>query len=258
MLIDSHAHLTMPQFDQDREAVIERAKNNGIEYIVTVGIDINDCRENIKIAESYEFIYAAVGIHPHDVKAIDGNTYEKLKELSCSPKVVALGEIGLDFFRNLSPPEIQKERFRELIKLGKELNIPLIIHCRDAHQETCKILKEEKAGDVGGVIHCFSGDSSLARQYLKMGFYISIPGTVTFSKNHQLQEVVKNVPLEKLLVETDCPFLAPHPFRGKRNEPLYVQYAAQKIAEIKGIVYDKVTENTSRNAMLVFGIERIK
>ena len=256
MLIDSHAHLTLAQFDQDRSEVIDRAKKSGIEYIINVGTDLNDCTESVKIAESYDFIYAAIGIHPHEVKTIDSNTYGKLKELSDSQKVIALGEIGLDFFRNLSPPDLQKEKFRELIKLGKELRLPFIIHCRNAHQDTLAILEDEKAGDAGGVIHCFSGDSSLAREYLEMGFYISIPGTVTFPKNHQLQEVVKDIPLEKLLVETDCPFLAPHPFRGKRNEPAYVQYAAQKIGEIKEMPYEEIAEVTSGNSMFLFGIER--
>ncbi len=256
MLIDSHAHLTLAQFDQDRSEVIDRAKKSGIEYIINVGTDLNDCTESVKIAESYDFIYAAIGIHPHEVKTIDSNTYGKLKELSDSQKVIALGEIGLDFFRNLSPPDLQKEKFRELIKLGKELRLPFIIHCRNAHQDTLAILEDEKAGDAGGVIHCFSGNIYQAQEYLSMGFYISIPGTVTFSKAYRLQEVVRSVPIERLLLETDSPFLAPHPYRGKRNEPSYVKYTAKKVGEIKDVEYEQVLETTSQNALLLFGIER--
>lgn len=252
MLIDSHAHLDMPEFDQDRDEVIQRAHDCGIEYIITVGIDVDSCRHAIRLAEEFEVVYATVGIHPHNAKDIDEETYHILKKLTRHEKVCALGEIGLDFFRNLSPQDTQIKRFRELIALARELKLPIVVHDRDAHQETLSILREEKAFEVGGVIHCFSGDYEMAVKCLDMGFYISIPGTVTFRKATSLQELVKRIPLERILVETDAPFLAPMPFRGKRNEPSYVKYIAETIAQIKHLDFEKVATVTSQNAKVMF------
>ena len=252
ILIDTHAHLEMPEYHGDRNDVITRARDNGIGYIVTVGIDIASCRQALALAEEFDTIYAVVGVHPHNVKHIDGKTYGLLKEFMGHEKVRAVGEIGLDFYRNLSPREVQLKRFRELISLAREVKLPVVVHDRDAHRETLSILREEKASEVGGVVHCFSGDYAMASRCFDMGFYISIPGTVTFPKAHTLQEVVKRSPLERILIETDAPFLAPVPFRGKRNEPAYVRFVAGTIAHLKGVDAGEVARVTSLNATSLF------
>jgi len=254
MLIDTHAHLDMPEFDKDRDEVVKRAQEDGVDYIITVGIDLDSCRDAVRLSEQFEFIYAIVGMHPHNAKDVDEKSYDILREYTRHAKVRALGEMGLDFFRNHSPREIQLKRFREQVALAREVHLPVVIHDRDAHRETLVILKEEKASEVGGVIHCFSGDYAMASACMDMGFYISIPGTVTFTKAQTLQEVVRRIPLERVLIETDCPFLAPAPFRGKRNEPAYVQYVARAIAEIKKLDFETVAAVTSQNARSVFGI----
>ena len=252
MLIDSHAHLEMPEFKKDLEAIIQRAKESGVEYIFTVGTERRDWKRAVEIAESHPSIFAILGVHPHNAKEIDGQTYPMLRELCRNEKVKAYGEIGLDFFRNLSPRDLQLERFREQIGLAKELGLPVVIHDREAHQETLEILKSEGAKDCGGIIHCFSGDYEMARACMDMGFYISIPGSITFKNAGQFREVVKRIPLESLLVETDAPFLTPEPFRGKRNEPSYVRYTAQRVAEVKNISFEKVAEVTTENALRVY------
>ncbi|MGZ6203040.1 MAG: TatD family hydrolase [Thermodesulfobacteriota bacterium] len=252
MLIDSHAHLEMPEFKKDLEAVIQRAKESGVEYIFTVGTEKKDWKRAVEIADSHPSIYAILGVHPHNAKEIDDQTYPTLKELCRNGKVKAYGEIGLDFFRNLSPRDIQLKRFREQIGLAKELDLPIVIHDREAHRETLEILKSEKAEESGGIIHCFSGDYEMAKACMDMGFYISIPGSITFKNAQGSREIVERIPLESLLVETDAPFLTPEPFRGKRNEPSYVRYTAQKVAEIKKVSFEKVAEITTENALRVY------
>jgi len=252
MLIDSHAHLEMPEFKRDLEGVIQRAKESGVEYIFTVGTEKKDWERALEIANSHPSIYAILGVHPHNAKEIDDQTYPRLRELCRNGKVKAYGEIGLDFFRNLSARDIQLKRFREQIGLAKELGLPIVVHDREAHQETLEILKSEKGEECGGIIHCFSGDYDMAKVCIDMGFYISIPGSITFKSAESFREIVKRIPLESLLVETDAPFLTPEPFRGKRNEPGYVQYTAQKVAEIKGVSFEKVAEVTTENAMRIY------
>ncbi len=252
MLIDSHAHLEMPDFKKDLEAVIQRAKESGVEYIFTVGTEKKDWKRALEIANSHPTIYAILGVHPHNAKEIDDQTYPLLRELCRDKKVRALGEMGLDFFRNLSPREIQLQRFREQIGLAKELGLPIVVHDREAHQETLEILKSGNAEECGGIIHCFSGDYEMAKVCMDMGFYISIPGSMTFKNAEHLREIVKRIPLESLLVETDAPFLTPEPFRGKRNEPGYVRYTAEKLAEIKKVSFEKVAEVTTKNALRVY------
>ncbi len=252
MLIDSHAHLEMPDFKKDLETVIQRAKESGVEYIFTVGTEKKDWRRALEIANTHDSIYAILGVHPHNAKEIDDQTYAILKELCRDGKVKAYGEIGLDFFRNLSPRDIQIKRFREQIGLARELKLPIVIHDREAHQETLEILRSEKAEDCGGIIHCFSGDEKMARECIEMGFYISIPGNITYKNANRFREMVKNIPLDSLLVETDAPFLTPEPFRGKRNEPSYVRYTAQKVAEIKKVSFEKVAEITMNNALRAY------
>jgi len=254
MLVDSHAHLEMKDFDRDRDRVIARALEAGVGHIITVGTTVPDVEKALQIAEKYSSIYVAMGIHPHEVKDITGGDYSALSGFAKEKKVVAFGEIGLDFYRNHSPRDVQLARFRELLRLGKALRLPIVIHDRDAHSETLRILEEEKNGRWKGVFHCFSGDYAMAQKVIQMGFSLSIPGTVTFKKSATQQEVVRRVPLEKILLETDCPYLAPEPYRGKRNEPAFMRATAEKVAELRGLTLEDVSRITSLNAKLLFGV----
>ena len=253
-LIDSHAHLDLPEFDADRDAVIRRARDGGIDAIITVGIGIRECRRALELAGRHPFIYATLGIHPHNAGDVDLAMLDFVEQNARKSKVVALGEMGLDYFRNLSPRQDQQRCFRAQLDIARSLNMPVVIHDREAHEDTMSILRQEKASDMGGVLHCFSGDAAMAFSCIDMGFYISIPGTVTFKSASALHEVVRQVPLECLLIETDCPFLTPAPHRGKRNEPSFVRLVADKIAEIKKIETGRVAEATSANARKAFRI----
>jgi len=253
MLIDSHAHLEMRDFDPDREEVVRRALEGGVAAMITVGTNLRDCRKAVAIAAQHAAVYAAVGIHPHDVKGIDDEMYRAIRKLAAEPKVVAYGEIGLDFFRNRSPREVQLRRFGEQLEIASELNLPVIIHDREAHRETLRTLRSWK-GEKPVVIHCFSGDVTMAQECVQRGYYISIAGPVTYPKNDKLAETVRRIPLERLLVETDCPYLTPQAYRGKRNEPSFVLFTARRVAEIRGLSLEEVAEATSRNARQVFGI----
>ncbi len=253
-LVDSHAHLEMADFRKDLEEVIRRARDAGVDTIFTVGTERKDWPRALEIAESHDSIYAILGVHPHNAKEIDDQTYPALSKLCRHKKVKACGEIGLDFFRNLSPREVQLKRFREQIGLARDLGLPIVVHDRDAHRETLDILKSEKAEECGGVIHCFSGDYEMAKKCLEMGFSISVPGTITFKNAEVFKEIVRKLPLESLLVETDAPYLTPVPFRGKRNEPGYVRYTAEKVAEVKRVSFEKVAEVTTQNALRVFRV----
>ncbi len=256
MLIDSHAHLEMPDFQKDLDAVIQRAEDSGIEYLFTVGTEERDWKRALEIAHSHSSVYAILGVHPHNAKEIDEQTYSLLRRLCGDEKVKAYGEIGLDFFRDLSPRDVQMRRFREQIGLAKELGLPIVVHDREAHRETLEILKSERAETCGGIIHCFSGDYEMAKGCIDMGFYISIPGTITFKNAEAFREIVRKIPLESLLVETDAPFLTPEPFRGKRNEPGYVRYTAEKLAEIKKVSFEEVAEVTTQNALRVYRLNK--
>jgi len=256
-LIDTHTHLDFPQFDGDREAVIARAREAGVTTIINVGADIESSLASVALAERYPFIYAAVGVHPHDASILDETTLAKLKELARHPKVVAIGEIGLDYYRNLSPRDVQRRVFRLQLKLALDVGKPVIIHDRDAHREVLEILKEvaQKAdGRLTGVMHCFSGSPEMAREVLKLGFRISVAGPVTFKNARKLPQIVRELPLDRLLIETDCPYLAPHPYRGKRNEPAYVRLVAEAIAAIKGMPVEEIARATLQNALRLFGI----
>jgi len=255
MLIDSHAHLEMKEFDNDRNDVIERAKSAGLDFIVTVGTNLRLSRKAVALARQHESIYATIGIHPHDVGKIDNKTYDELKELACEKKVVAYGEIGLDYFRNLSPQALQIEKFGEQLQLAKELNLPIVIHARQAHDQSLQMVKS--SGIHRGVFHCFSGDYEMAKQCLDWGFYLSVPGVVTFNKSKTMQDVVKKVPLSSLLLETDCPYLTPDPYRGKRNEPAYIVHTAKKVAEIKGLSWEEVANVTAQNTLDLFQIKAL-
>lgn len=254
MLIDSHDHLDDKRFDRDRDSLIKDLESNGIELVINIGADLKSSIASVSLAEKYPNIYATVGVHPHDAKNMDDSTLEILRSLAKRNKVVAIGEIGLDFYYDNSPRDEQRKWFREQLKLAKELDLPVVIHSRDAQQETFDTLKEAQDGTLRGVLHCYSGSKEMAMEYIKLGFYISIAGPVTFKNARVLKEVAKAVPLDKLLVETDCPYLAPEPHRGKRNEPVYVKYVAGTIAELKGISYEELAKATNRNTRELFGI----
>ena len=255
MLIDSHSHLEMPDFRRDLEQVIQRAKESGVGYIFTVGTERKDWQRTLEIADSHPSIYAILGVHPHNAGEIDDQTYPTLKELCKSEKVRAYGEIGLDFYRNRSPRDIQLGRFREQIGLARDLHLPIVVHDREAHRETLEILKSEKAEECGGIIHCFSGDDEMAKKCIDMGFLISVPGTITYRNAEGYREIIRRIPLESLLVETDAPFLTPVPFRGQRNEPGYVRYTAQQVAEVKRVSFERVAEVTTENALRVYRLK---
>jgi TatD DNase family protein len=254
MLIDTHAHLDMREFNDDREDVIKRARDAGVEYIVTVGTTVESSRDAVLLAEKYDFIYAAIGIHPHEVKDILHPAYDIIRHFAQHKKVVAYGEIGLDYHYEHSPRQDQKRKFRDMLREARELDLPVIIHDREAHEDTLQILSEEWSPDLGGVMHCFSGDLDMAKKLIEMGFALSIAGPVTFPKAEALREVVRQVPIEHMLIETDSPYLSPQPMRGKRNEPAYVRHTAEAIAKIKGLSVDDVARITSFNAMQLFGI----
>jgi TatD DNase family protein len=254
MLIDSHAHLNAPQFDEDRQEVIERAREHGISRIINVGFNRETIPTSLALAEQYDFIYTTVGWHPTDAIDMQPGDLEWLEELCRHPKVVAIGEIGLDYYWDTSPKEIQQQVFRDQIRLARKLGKPIVIHNRDAHRDVVEIMREEKAAEVGGVMHCYSGSWETAKQCLDMNFYISFGGPVTFKNAKQPKEVLEKVPMDRLLIETDAPYLAPHPFRGKRNESSYVRLVAETAAEIKGISLEDLGHATSQNALRLFGL----
>lgn len=253
-MIDTHAHLDMPEFTTDLAAVISRAQVAGVRYIFTVGTDPASCRKAIEIAERYPEVFAIIGVHPHSAAAVDIRGLEEIKAMAVHPKVKGWGETGLDFYRNLSPTHIQMERFRQQIALAKELRLPLVIHSRGAIKETVTCLEEEGGMDVGGVLHCFSGDLDDAYRYIEMGFLISIPGVITFPKAERLRGVVKGLPVDTFILETDAPFLAPVPYRGRRNEPAYVRYTATAVAELRGTDLSQVAAITTVNASRLFRV----
>jgi TatD DNase family protein len=254
-LVDSHAHLDAKPFTADLDDVIKRAHENGVEQILTVGCDLASSRASVDLALRYPNIYASVGIHPHDASTVDDCVIEELTSMIESvEKVVAIGETGLDFYRDHSPRDLQRRSFRRHIQLAKETGKPLIIHDREAHDEVIQIMREENAAAVGGVLHCFSGDLEMARKCVEMGFYISFAGPLTYPKNEALRSIAKALPIDVMLVETDCPYLSPQKWRGKRCEPAYVRTTAEKLAEIKGLTIEDVARITSLNTWRLFGI----
>ena len=246
MFTDAHAHLSFPQFDEDREAIIARLQESQVSILINPGTDVQTSEGAIAIAQALPFVYANVGLHPGDVNHFDMNDLEKLESLSYCEKVVAIGEIGLDYHYPDHNKSIQETCFREMLRMAKRRDLPVVIHTRDAWADTFRILEEEKSSNLRGMMHCFSGGIEEAQRCLKLGFKISIPGTITFKKS-TLPEVVSALSLEDLLTETDCPWLAPTPYRGKRNEPAFVVEVAKKIAEIKGVAVEKVAEKVYAN-----------
>ncbi|MEJ9232005.1 TatD family hydrolase [Peribacillus butanolivorans] len=254
MLFDTHVHVNAEQFNEDLEDVIERAQEAGVNNMVVVGFDRPTITRAMELIETYDFMYAAVGWHPVDAIDMTEEDLKWIEELSSHPKVVAIGEMGLDYHWDKSPKAIQMEVFRKQIRLAKKVGLPIIIHNREATADIVNILKEEEASEVGGIMHCFSGSAETAMECIDMNFYISLGGPVTFKNAKKPKEVAAAVPLDHLLIETDCPYLAPHPYRGKRNEPSYVKLVAEQIAEIKQLSVEEVSQATTDNAKKLFGI----
>lgn len=242
MFVDSHCHLEMESYDRDRTRVIDDGFRNGLSAMVTVGTEESYFQKVIDIVESHSNIYGAIGIHPHNAQDFNEALAGTIRRYIRHKKIVGYGEIGLDFFKNHSPRKTQETVFREQIEIAKEVRLPIIVHSRSAPEETLNILREHYKNQHGGVIHCYSYDLTLARKFLDLGFYISIPGTITYPKNHTLIEVVKNIPLDRILSETDAPFLTPQPKRGKRNEPAFVKFTVEKIAQILEKPVDEVAQ----------------
>ena len=225
-----------------------------MDLVINPGADLNSSIKAVSLSEQYDNIYAAVGVHPHSAKEMDDSTIEILKSFTNREKVIAIGEIGLDYYYDNSPREIQQKRFIEQLNLAKEVELPVIIHTREAAKDTFDIIKEAQDGSLEGVMHCFSGSVEMAMEYIKLGFYISLAGPVTFKNARVSKEVAKTVPLDKLMIETDAPYLTPEPYRGKRNEPFYVRYIAGTIAELRGMTFEEVATKTSENARKLFNI----
>jgi len=258
MLIDTHVHLDDPRYDPDREDVFARAQKAGVKGFITIGCDLATSRAAVAVAEHHANVYATVGVHPHEVSMIQASWYAELKQLAQHPKVVGYGEIGLDYHYDHSPRNIQRQKFREQLCVARDLHLPVIIHTREAQEETIAILREERAQEIGGVFHCFSGDATLAKEALDLGFYLSFSGIITFRNAYTLREIVRTIPDDRLLIETDAPYLTPVPFRGTRNESAYVKLVAEQIARIRdggnNGSFEKIAQITTNNARCLFKI----
>lgn len=252
-LIDTHCHLDFPEYDIDREEVIRSSLEKGVSHIINVGSSLKNSISAVELADKYDSIFACVGCHPHDADDFSSGMLEKLRGLSSNKKVVAIGEIGLDYFRNLSTQENQKKAFLSLINLAKESNLPLVVHSRQAQEDTLKMLKKE--GISRAIVHCFSGDEKFLNDCLDLGYYVSYTCNITYKKSDKLREIVKLTPLDRVCLETDGPYLSPEGFRGKRNEPINVKFAAEVIAKLKGISVDEVARVTTFNAKSFFNIK---
>jgi len=251
-IIDSHAHYDHKQFNPDRDAVLKSLPGQGISAVINVGCDLKSSQASVKLAEAYSYVFATVGVHPHDAKSLSEEVLKKLKALCSHEKVVAYGEIGLDFFHNFSPADVQRHWFKRQLEMAGELNLPVVIHSRDANDEVFSIIQNSSVRK--GVIHSFSGDAALALAYVELGFHIGIGGVITFDKTGKLKEAAAAIPLEKILLETDCPYLTPAPHRGKRNNSSYLTFVAAEIAKVKCISPEAVNTQTSENAKTLFGI----
>lgn len=257
MIFETHAHYDDEAFDEDREELFKELRDNGIEYVVNVGASMESTRNSIELASKHDFVYAAVGVHPSETGDLTESDIQWLKNVAMSnKKVVAIGEIGLDYYWDEPDRDIQKVWFERQLELAREVKLPVIIHSRDAAKDTLDIMKAHKSEELGGVVHCFSYAKEMAKEYLDMGFYFGIGGVVTFKNAKKLKEVVAYIPTDRILLETDCPYLAPEPNRGKRNSSLNIPYIAKVIAELKGMEYDEVVRITSQNAKnMYFGRE---
>lgn len=248
MLIDTHSHIDMENFETRFDEVIQKAKDYGVEKIVIPGVEPKGFERIACLCEKYQNVYGAVGVHPEEVNSFDEEAQELMKQYLKSPKIIAVGEIGLDYYWDKSQVELQKEIFEKQILIAKEAGKPVLVHDREAHLDSFEILKKTKANEVGVVMHCFSGSPEFAMECVREGFYIALGGVVTFKNAKKVKEVAKIVPLDRLLLETDAPYMAPVPFRGKENEPAYVKLVAEEIAQLRGISFDEVAEATTANA----------
>lgn len=254
MLFDTHAHFDDPQFDSDRDEVIKSLADDGVTRVMNIGANMETSKKAIEIANKYDFIYATVGVHPCDTYDMTDEDIERLRIMAKNnPKVRAIGEIGLDYHFDDTKPDIQKEWFIKQLRLAKELNMPVVIHDRDSKGDATEILKRE--GISNGVMHCFSGSAETARELVKMGFMISFTGVLTFKNARRAVEACRSIPIERLMIETDCPYMAPEPHRGERNYSGYVKYVARKMAEIKGLSYEETARITMENGLRFYGIE---
>jgi TatD DNase family protein len=255
MLFDTHAHIDFRDFDKDRDEMIQRSREAGLVHILNAAFDMESSRRAVKLSEKYDLVYASVGVHPHVSAKVSADYLNQMEQLAKEPKVVALGETGLDYFRNRSPVPAQKKVFREQLALAKQLDLPVIIHDREAHGDIMEILRGDGPFPAGGIIHCFSGSLEIALECVKMGFYISIAGPVTFQKSIRLKDVARRVPIERILVETDAPYLTPAAHRGKRNEPAYVRHTLMEIAALRGKPANELAEICTKNARNVLRME---
>ncbi|AEX86258.1 hydrolase, TatD family [Marinitoga piezophila KA3] len=251
-LVDTHCHLNLIE---ERNEIIKKFDNENMEFVIEVGIDIDNSFNTVELANTYEKIYASVGIHPNDSSNLSNKDFDTIKILASNEKVIAIGEIGLDYYREYTTKKDQYKSFINQLEIAKEIGLPVILHIREAYEDAFNLLVENGIPDKLGVVHCFSSDWKTARKFLDLGFYIGIDGPITFKNNHKLVEVVKNTPIEMILPETDSPFLTPVPYRGKRNNPLYVKYVIEKIAEIKEISIDETSEILLNNAKKAFSIK---
>jgi TatD DNase family protein len=256
MLIDSHAHIQGNEYDGEVEAVIERARGVGVEKIIAVGGagDMSSNTDAIALADSFHAVYATVGMHPHDAKDVGIEELETLRGLTTHPKVVAVGETGLDYYYNHSSHELQEQAFSSFIHMACETGLPIVVHERDAAEKAAELLRQEGNGKLCGVIHCFTGNYQAARAYLDLGFYLSFTGIITFKNAEPLRAVVRQIPLDRILVETDAPYLTPVPHRGKRNEPAYVRFVAETVAKVRGISLEEVASITTANTQKLFSL----
>ncbi|GAB6099735.1 TatD family hydrolase [Halanaerocella petrolearia] len=254
MLVDTHAHLDFPRFDNDRDKVIQDAYRLGVKQVINVGADMESSRNSVELAKEYNFISASVGVHPHEAKSFTDEDYQELKKLASQSEVVAIGEMGLDYHYDNSPRQKQQEVFRKQLQLAKEVDLPVVIHSREAREDTLEILKEEAKGSEG-VLHCFGYDLEVAREVIDLGFYVALGGVLTFGSAQELRMTVPNLSLDRVLIETDAPYLTPEPHRGERNEPKYVKEVAKKIAELKNTSLEKVAEQTTNNAKELFELD---
>lgn len=254
MIFESHAHYDDKAFEEDRDMLLQSLQANGIDTVINVGAGIDSCKRTLGLMDEYSFIYGAIGIHPSETEELDEENFEWLKRNCCHRKTVAVGEIGLDYHYEEPEHSIQKKWFERQLDLARELELPVIIHSRDAARDTLAIMKSRHAEDLGGVIHCFSYTKEIAREYLDMGFYFGIGGVITFANAKKLKEAVEYIPIEKILLETDSPYLAPEPNRGKRNSSLNLPYIAEEIALLKGLNYEEVIAVTHENAQRLFRI----
>lgn len=255
MLFDSHAHYNDKKFDGDRDALLSSMPQNNVGLIMNACSGLDEVPDILSLCEKYPFVYASVGIHPHEAEGLTEADMEKLKDYAGNPKVRAIGEIGLDYFYDFSPRDIQKKWFARQTDIAKELKLPVIIHDRDAHKDCMDILRSHNIRDTGGVFHCYAGSVETAREILDWGMYIAFGGSLTFKKSVRPAEVARYVPLDRILIETDCPYLTPEPHRGKRNSSLYLGYVAEKLAEIKNVSVKEIENATFENAKKCFGIE---